>query len=192
MSEVICERSWASAVARLRSATAWRYWTKAVAYRFATRAACDGTSLVAVMAITLVWPTSAADTAGALFSWARTACWTGALVTSCNSVSTSVWVTGCGCVTPTPLASMDGCTSSCAVAEYCLCAVSENARLAARPSAAANPTHHLRRRRICRYARNDGSVPNSVIMTFSLIRKWQWPEPHRPLREVSVRQAPGR
>ena len=73
-SEEICERSWASAVARLRSATAWRYWTKSVAYRFAIRAACDGTSLVAVMAITFVWPTSEADTAGALFSRARTAC----------------------------------------------------------------------------------------------------------------------
>src|ERR1700722_12500606 len=156
------------------------------------------------MAITLVWPTSEADTAGAPFSLARTACWTGALVTSCSSVCTSVWVTGSGCVAPAPLALTDGCTSSCAVAEYCFCAVSENARLAARPSVAARTTHHLRWRRICRYARNDGSVPKSVIITFSLIGTWQWPGSHRPesvrrlpvawhaLREVSVRQAPGR
>ena len=37
-------------------------------------AAWDGTSLVAVMAITFVWPTSEADTAGVLFSRVRTAC----------------------------------------------------------------------------------------------------------------------
>ena len=73
-SEEICERSCASAVARLRLATAWRYCTKAVAYRFAMRAAWDGTRLVAVMAITFVWPTSDADTAGVLFSRSRTAC----------------------------------------------------------------------------------------------------------------------
>jgi hypothetical protein len=178
-SEEIWERSCASAEARLRSATPWRYWTKAVAYRFATRAASDGSRLMAVTEITFVWPTSEADTAGALPSWARTACCTGALVTSCSSVSTSVWVTGCACAAPSPLAPRDGCTSNCAVAEYSLWAVSANARLPARPSATVRTTHHLRRRRICRYARNEGSVPNSVIVTFSL-------------RKMSIRRTPAR
>ncbi len=65
-SEEICERSCASAV-RLRVATAWRYCTKAVAYRFATRDAWDGIRLAA-MVIMFVWPTCDTDTAGALFS----------------------------------------------------------------------------------------------------------------------------
>jgi len=34
----------------------------------------DGVTLVAVMAITFVWPTSEADTAGVLFSRFLTAC----------------------------------------------------------------------------------------------------------------------
>ena len=61
-------------------------------------------------------------------------------MTSCNSVATSVWVTGGGTV-PALAAVTDGCTRSCAVAEYCLCAVSDNARLAASPSRVmdANP-----------------------------------------------------
>ena len=37
-------------------------------------AAWDGTGLVAVMAITFVWATCETDTAGVLFSRARTAC----------------------------------------------------------------------------------------------------------------------
>ena len=110
-------------------------------------AARDGTGLVAVMAITFVCATSATDTAGVLCSVPRTACCTGALVTSCNSVCTWVGVTGCW-TAPTPLAAADGCTSSCAVAEYCLCAVSENARLMASPSTASETTHHFLRRRI--------------------------------------------
>ncbi len=127
------------------------------------RAARDGTRLVAVIAITFVWPTCVAVTAGALPSVARTAWTTGALVTSCSSVATSVWVTGCG-VVPAVAAVTDGCTRSCAVAEYCLCAVSDSARLAASPSRAIDTTHHFRRRRTWRYARKDGSVPGSVII----------------------------
>ena len=149
LSEEICDRSCASAVVRLWLATPWRYCTKAFAYRLATWDARDGSGLMAVIAITFVWPTCDADTAGVLPSLARTACSTGALVTSCSSVATSVWVTGCGAV-PALLAATDGCTSSCAVAEYCLCAVSANARLAARPSVPAEATHHFRRRRTCR------------------------------------------
>jgi hypothetical protein len=33
------------------------------------------------------------------------------------------------------------------VAEYCLCVVSENTRLAAKPGTVIEPTHHFRRRR---------------------------------------------
>ena len=83
------------------------------------RAACAGLALIAVSAITLVWATSEAEIAGALPSWRRTICMTGSLVASCRSVCTSVVVTCCG-VVPREMPCPGDCTSSCAVAEYCL------------------------------------------------------------------------
>ena len=59
------------------------------------RAAWAGPAETAVMAMTLVCATSAAVTDGALPSLRRTALVTGALVTSCSMVCTSVGVTGC-------------------------------------------------------------------------------------------------
>ena len=105
-------------------------------------AARDGLVLMALMDITFVCATCAAETAGSLPSWRRTAAVTGALVTSCNSVCTSVGVTAC--------TAPDGCTRSCAVAEYSLGEVSEMARLAAMPSSANPASHHFRRRTTAR------------------------------------------
>ena len=70
--------------------------TKALAYALAICAARAGSGLTAVTAITLVWPTSEAETPGALPSFARTWLCTCALVTSCSSVCTSVEVSGPG------------------------------------------------------------------------------------------------
>ena len=73
---------------------------------------------MAVRLISLVCPTSAAEMFGVNPSFLVTCPLSGAFVTSCSSVSTSVgeivcWVPEMG---TEPLA---GCTSSSAVAEYC-------------------------------------------------------------------------
>ena len=104
---------------------------------------------MAVSAMTFVWATSDAETDGTLPSLPRTSATTGALVASCRSVCTSVVVTAWGALprlTPCP----DDCTSSCAVAEYCLACRTERARLTASPSTASAITHHFRRRRTTR------------------------------------------
>ena len=59
------------------------------------RAASAGSAAIAVIAITLVCATSAADTVGALPSCLVTLLFTGALVTSSSSVCTTVGVTDC-------------------------------------------------------------------------------------------------
>jgi hypothetical protein len=100
---------------------------------------------MAVMAITLVWATSAAVTDGELPIWRCTAFVIGALVTSCSMVCTSVDVTGC-CVDPIALAWLDACTRTWAEAEYCLDSVNENARLIPNPISARPMTHHFRLR----------------------------------------------
>src|ERR1700744_6748290 len=86
-------------------------------------AARAGLASVAVTAIRLVWPTSAADTGGTLPSVFRTDCWTCALVTSCSSVCTSVGVTGAWLPELRARLLPTDWTSSWAVAEYCFASV---------------------------------------------------------------------
>ena len=97
--------------------------------------------------MTLDRPTSAALTLGTLPSFRATAALTGALVTSCSSVSTSVGVTGCGL----PLVVIPAYwTRSCAEAEYTLGWDSEYPSEATKPSTVTAITHHFRRRRTAR------------------------------------------
>ena len=98
------------------AASCW-WLTNAFAYVLAVSAARDGLELMAVMVITSVWATSAADTDGMLPSRWLTACCTGALVTSCRSVCTSVGVTA-ATAPPEAVLAPEGCTRSWAVAEY--------------------------------------------------------------------------
>ena len=95
--------------------------TKALAYALAISAARAGFGLTAVTAITLVWPTSAAETGGALPSFFLTRLCTWALVTSCSSVCTSVGVTEYWLEPSARLMPPVDWTSSCALAEYCFC-----------------------------------------------------------------------
>ena len=145
------------------------------------RAACAGVALIAVSAITLVWATSDAEIGGALPSWRRTSCTTGALVASCRSVCTSVVVTCCG-VVPREMPWPEDCTRSCAVDEYCFASVSDRARLAASPSTARAITHHFRRRRTTRYECRVAPLPGSAIRCFSPRVRTSpdsWPSPVR-------------
>ena len=113
-------------------------------------AARAGSELTAVTAITLVSPTSAAEIPGALPSCARTWLWTWALVTSCSSVSTSAVVSSFEFAPVVRLTLPTDCTSSCAVAAYCLVAVSDRARLIPSPRSETATTHQRPARRICR------------------------------------------
>ena len=104
---------------------------------------------VAVTEMMFVVPTSAALTLGMLPNCRATAALTGALVTSCSSVSTSVGVICSGL----PLAvttALSGWNRSCAEAEYALGWVSEYPSEATRPSTMTAINHHFRRRRTAR------------------------------------------
>src|ERR1017187_4115667 len=99
---------------------------------------------MAVTAITLVWATSVAEMDGLPPRIALTFRCTGALVTSCRSVCTSVGVTAAGA---TPNAVLPaGCTRSCAVAEYCLAWVKDRPRLGAGARCGGAAIHHFRLR----------------------------------------------
>src|ERR1019366_9249020 len=97
--------------------------------------------------MTLDSPASPALTLGTLSNFRATAAFTGALVTNCNSVSTSVGVTGCGL----PLVVIPAYwTRSCAEAEYTLGWDSEYPSEATKPSTVTTITHHFRRRQTAR------------------------------------------